>query len=260
MNDLSIGIVTFKERKELIKELVKRIRLTVPETVDIILAVNGNNEEEMPNDYRTEMLDLAKQYKNVYPIFCPEFKGLSKLWNNLVIFSKTEYNFILCDDVVWANQNIYNDIINHIEKTKQEFFTINGGFSHFICTKGILHKIGYFDERLCGFGEEDGDMHWRHIKTMGYDIPKLTIFGIYNNAAYNLKNEKIETHQDNKPRFNRELILQMYEENKTEGYATSMCPFPIKKIIPDLQQYPYEKFIKNNKHNIKKFERVVFDE
>ncbi len=226
---LSIGIVTFKERKELIKELVKRIRLTVPETVDIILAINGNNEEEMPDDYRTEMLDLAKQYKNIYPIFCPEFKGLSKLWNNLVIFSKTEYNFIICDDVVWANPNIYNDIINHIEKTKQEFFTIQHGFSHFVCTKSILHKIGYFDERLCGFGEEDADMHWRHIKIVGHPIPKLFVSGIYNNAAYNLKNKKIETHQDNKPRFNRELAEILYKQNDIEGFMTPLCPFPIKK-------------------------------
>ena len=256
---LSIGIVTFKERKELIKELVRRIRLTVPETIDIILAINGNNEEEMPDDYRTEMLDLAKQYKNIYPIFCPEFKGLSKLWNNLIIFSKTEYNLIICDDVVWANPNIYNDVINHIEKTKQEFFTIHGGFSHFVCTKSILHKIGYFDERLCGFGEEDADMHWRHIKTVGHQIPKLFIDGIYNNAAYDLKNEKIETHQDNKPRFNRELACILYKQNDVDGFTTPLCPFPIKKIIPDIQQYPYETFITNNKHNIAKFEKVIFD-
>ena len=229
MNDISIGIVTFKERKELIKELVRRIRLTVPETVDIILAINGNNEEEMPDDYRTEMLDLAKQYKNIYPIFCPEFKGLSKLWNNLVIFSKTKYNFILCDDITWANPNIYNEIINHINSTKQEFFTINGGFSHFVCTKDILHKIGYFDERLCGFGEEDGDMHLRHIKKMGHDIPKLTIYGIYNNSAYNLKNKKIETHQDNKPRFNRELMYFLYEENEIEGVGSMLDPIKRKK-------------------------------
>lgn len=257
---LSIGIVTFRQRKELVAELIQRIRLTVPETVDILLTINGNNEEEMPDSYRIEMLDLAKQYKNIYPIFCPEFKGLSKLWNNLVIFSKTEYNFIVCDDVAWANPNIYNEIVNHINTTKQEFFTINHGFSHFVCTKSILHKIGYFDERLCGFGEEDADMHWRHMTKIGYSIPKLMIGGIYNIAAYNLKNEKIETHEDNKPLFNRKLIELLYEKNEIDGYPTLMCPFPIKKIVSDIQQYPYEMFIKNNKHNIAKFEKVIFDE
>ena len=95
--NISIGIVTFRERKHLVEELIKQIRKYTPDTVDILLAVNGNNEELMPESYRQEMLDLSKQYKNIYPVFCPEFKSLSKLWNTLVIFSKTKYNFIICD-------------------------------------------------------------------------------------------------------------------------------------------------------------------
>ncbi len=51
----------------------------------------------------------------------------------------------------------------------------------------------------------------------------------------------------------------LYKQNDIEGFITPLCPFPIKKIIPDIQQYPYEKFIANNKHNIAKFEKVIFD-
>ncbi len=103
MNNLTVGIVTFKERRSLVQDLVQKIRSKFPETVDIVLAINGNNEELMDEDYRQEMLNLAKSYKNIYPIFCPEFKSLSKLWNTLVIFSKTDYNLILCDDTEILN-------------------------------------------------------------------------------------------------------------------------------------------------------------
>jgi hypothetical protein len=254
---LTIGIITFRQRKELIRDLVAKIRSSVPTSVDIILAINGNNEEDMPEEYRQDMLDLAKQYVGIYPIFCPEFKSICKLFNTFIIFSKTEHVFIMGDDVEYGNPDAYDIIIEHIEKTKQEFFKINNGFSHFVCTKSIMHKLGYFDERLCGFGEEDGDILHRYIRMTGSWIPSITIPNIYNKAAYHLKNEKIENHQDNKPRFNREFVKLAYVESP-DGIC-GMNPTPIKKVIPDYQQYPYEEFVRKNKHNIAKFEKIILD-
>jgi len=258
MNNISICIVTFKERSHLIKSLINQIRSAVSNQIDILLAINGNNEEIMPESYRQEMLDLSKQYENIYPIICPEFKSLSKLWNTLVIFSKTEYNFIICDDVAYDNPNTLELINQYINQTKSEFFTINNQYSHFVLTKTILHQLGYFDERLSGFGEEDGDMVHRHIETFGYRMPDFQIPGIYNRASYDLKNEKIETHVDNKPLFNREFakLKYAYDPNGIRG----MSPVPVKKVIDDYQQYPYEQFVKNNKHNISKYQKVILDE
>jgi hypothetical protein len=258
-NELSVCIVTFRQRKELIKDLILKVRTFVPESVDILLAINGNNDENMPDDYRVEMLNLAKSYKNLYPIFCPEFKSLCKLWNTLVIFSKTEYNLILCDDVEFLNPNAYNELINYIDYSKSEFFTINYGFSHFVCTKTILHKLGYFDERLLAFGEEDGDMHYRHIKMFGHRIPMFMLPGIYNKAAYELSSINLEVHQDNKPKINREIFSDMYIEDDNEGITTPLCPIKIKKKFLDIIQYPHEEFVRKNKHNIAKFDKIIYE-
>lgn len=258
MDNISIGIVTFRQRSELVKNLVRQIRSHVPENIDIILAVNGNNDEVMPEDYRQEMLDLSKQYKNVYPIICPEFKSLCKLWNTIAIFSKTEYIFYICDDVEYENPNILNLVLDYINKTKYEFFTINNQFSHFVLTKTILHTLGYFDERLAGFGEEDGDIIHRHIEIYGNRMSNIEIAGLYNKASYELKNENIETHIDNKPRFNREFASIKYKQDPSGIYG--MSPVPIKKVIDDYQQYPYEMFVKRNKHNIAKFRKIILDE
>ena len=65
INDITIGIVTFRERKSLIQDLMEKLRKSFPESVDIILAINGNNEEIMDENYRQEMLNLAKLYKNI---------------------------------------------------------------------------------------------------------------------------------------------------------------------------------------------------
>jgi len=260
-NNLSICITTFKQRREMIKDLVNKIRNFVPEYVDIILLINGNNQEEMPDDYRREMLQLSYSYKNIYPIFCPEFKSLSKLWNTGIIFSKTEYNLVLNDDVEFSNPNAYNQIIDHLQNSNDELFTIGHEFSHFVCGKTILHKLGYFDERLCAFGEEDGDMHYRYKRMFGSDIPIVSIGGIRNKYAYSLSSENLETHCQNKPRLNREIFFQMYEMDSPEGIKTRLHgPNRLVKIKPDIQQYPYEIFARNNVHNIAKFEKVIFDD
>jgi len=257
-NKISIGIVTFRQRAHLIKELVKQIRGYVPESVDILLAVNGNNEEEMPEEYRQEMLDLCKQFSNVYPIFCPEFKSLCKLWNTLVIFSKTEYNFIICDDVDFTNSEIIKSVQSIISTTQSEFFKINNQFSHFVLTKTMLHTLGYFDERLVGFGEEDGDIIHRYIEMFDKNMDNFYIEGISNKGSYELRNDNIETHIDNKPLFNRKFIQKKYIPG--EGGIFGMSPIALVRAMEDYQQYPYESFVRKNKHNIAKYTKIELDE
>jgi len=257
-NNISIGIVTFRQRAHLVKKLIDQVRSSVPDSVDILLAINGNNEELMPEDYRQEMLDLCKQYINIYPIFCPELKGLSKLWNTLAIFSRTEYIFIICDDVVYNNPNTLEIVQNYIQQTGCTFFTINNQYSHFVFTKTQLHQLGYFDERFIGHGEEDGDIVHRYTEIYGNRMADIHIPGIYNLAAYDLRNDKIENHIDNKPRFNREFQMLKYKEAPNGIYG--MSPVPLVKVMDDYQQYPHELFVLNNKHNLAKYSKVILDE
>ena len=248
---ISIGIVTFKERKEIVQKLIKDIRLHEGDDFDILLMINGNNEEEMDDDYRTEMLTFCSNIKKCYPFFFPEFKSLSKLWNNIVIFSKTEYNFIICDDVIYNNPNILKIIKKIIDETKTEMFKINNEFSHFVLTKNILHKIGYFDERLLAYGEEDADMIYRYQEYTKQGFANVSLPGIYNGARYDLKNKHSENHIHNKPIVNRKIAELMYKEDQN-GMSIMGGPL-IKKQWENIQQYPYELFINKNKHNIKKF-------
>lgn len=255
--DITILIVTFKERQVYVQDLIKKIKEADPD-INIVLAVNGNNEEVMDEQYRKNMLALAHNTSNCYAFICPQFMSLAKLWNTLVLFSSTEYNFIICDDVEYGDKDIIKQIKEYISKSKEEFFTINGGFSHFVITKQMLHKLNYFDERLCGFGEEDGDIVHSFILKERRNLPILFATDIYNKALYTIKNEHIETHCNNKPRFNREFANIKYTNDDLNGIR-GMNPTPIRRILENKQQYPYEMFIKNNKHNIKKFTEVIFN-
>lgn len=260
MINMSICLVTFKERRELIKTLIPRIREVIPSDVDIILAVNGNFEEDMPDDYRSEMLQLSMSHKNVYPIICADFMSLSKLWNTLVLFSKTEYNFIMTDDLVISNPDVYKITSDYTERSGEQFFTINGGFSHFVLTKTFLHQIGYFDERLLAYGEEDGDLVHRYIKMFDRQVPTLPIQGFYNGAAYHLKMKNTDNHVDNKPTVNREIIKIKYADDPTGICGMNPTPLSLTGVLEDYQQYPYEMFVRKNRFNIKQFEKVILDE
>ena len=255
--DLSVLIVTFKERFSYVKDLIHKLRSTSGDNFDILLAVNGNNEELVEEEYRKDILELCKKTTRCYPIICPEFRSLPKLWNTLVLFSRTEYNFIICDDVEYSNPQTLNVIKDYIANTNEQFFTINGEFSFFVITKNMLHKLNYFDERMCGYGEEDGDITHSFILKEKRPLPLLRVDNIYNKALYNVKNKHIETHVDNKPKFNREFASLKYQENPNG--ICGMNPVPISRCLEDKQQYPYEMFVKHNKDNIKKYKKVIMN-
>jgi len=48
--------------------------------------------------------------------------------------------------------------------------------------------------------------------------------------------------------------------NDPNGIIHPMDKSPITKVWVDIQQYPYEMFARNNKHNVSKFEKVILDE
>jgi hypothetical protein len=253
-NTFSICITTFRERQEIVKDLITSIR-SFTEEHDIILLINGNNEEKMDETYRKDILSFCASIKNCYPIVCPEFKSLSKLWNTGIIFSNTEYNLVLNDDTKIENSKSFDIILNAILNNKEQLFTINGTFSHFVITKTVLHNLNYFDERLIAFGEEDGDLVHSYILKYKKPVPSIYIEKFNNTHAYNLTSKNLEIHTDNKPRFNRDFTKIKYKEDP-KGIC-GMNPTPIKRIISDKQQYPYEQFVKNNKHNIKQFQQIV---
>lgn len=258
--EISICIVTFKERAEDIKRLISQIREDhESDGVDILLAINGNNEELMDDDYRRNMLQLCHDTPNCYPTVCPEFKSLPKLWNTLAIFSRTEYNLFLCDDVEYTNQDAISEVKRYIKETSDEFFTINGGFSHFVVTKTMLHKLKYFDERLIAHGEEDGDIVHQFIKTNGRGMNNISVHGLHNKAAYGAESnpKKMEFHSQNKPKFNREFTMVKYENNPDGILGMSPTPVLVKSGMEVVQQYPYEDFVLKNKHNIAKFKKVI---
>ena len=239
MKTLSIGITTFRNRLNDVKKQIKDIR-SYDQSIDILLAVNNNYGDKMPNDYRKSLLSFCCEYDNIYPLVFPRFTGLGKMWNNLIIHCSTTHIFLMNDDITYNNPMAIFELRNHIQT--KEIFEVNWGFGTFVISKKLAHEVGYFDERLIAYGEEDGDFMRRYQK----EIEKIPISGITNriqNRQEHSYDNKIETFigdGGHKALINK-VLIDKKEKEKWENK----------------QQYPYETFIQDNHKNIGKVEDII---
>ncbi len=258
---LSIGITTFKSRLESVRNMIDHLK-SCDEDIIINLAINGEIVEEFDEDYRKGILNLCLKYKNVYPNFYQEFRALSKLWNNLVINSVTEYNLILNDDLVFDKRSNIIQIVKNIiiQNSNVKCFTINGSWSHFVITKEFLDEMNYFDERFLLHGEEDGDFVWRYIDKYSQYPPSISL-PILSNLHQTGVNDPTTVSKDtelgysNKPKFNQEFTVTKYEYDPS-AKISGLYGRPHRRILNDERQYPYESFYFKNKKNLRKYNKI----
>ena len=155
------------------------------------------------------------------------------------------------DDLHISTDSEYG-FFNHLEQALSkgaETFKINGSFSHYMISKSDLIDVGFFDERLLGLGEEDGDFYWRFYEKFGREIPSLTL-PLIDNICSDIADEGYAKGIRTAAKFNREFIKKIkYKESLLGGYR-GMFDKRVKKVLLDDRQYPYEVFYRMNKDKI----------
>jgi hypothetical protein len=247
-NNFDIGITTFSLRFDFIEKLVNKIReLNV--TNNIYISINGEKNSEFNEDYRKKILNLCLSHPNIFPIFFVETRGLSKMWNDLIIHSTKNDILILNDDINLITENIFEVVSNHIDSTDYYGLSIiNNTFSFFVVNKTFIDELGYFDERLIGFGEEDGDIMFRLKHKKNKQIFILNVSGI-ENIVSDIRHEHIKPGVGKYSFFNRDFIFnQKYKCNGNIYYFPE--EIECEQILEDIQLYPYEKFFRDNKNSL----------
>jgi hypothetical protein len=249
-NNFDIGITTFSLRFNFVETLVKKIRdLGVENT--IYLCINGEKDSSFNEDYRKNILSLCLSQPNVFPIFFVETRGLSKMWNTLIIHSTKENTLILNDDIDLVNENMFDVVSEHIESSEYYGLSkINDTFSYFVINKILIDELGYFDERLIGFGEEDGDITYRMISKKGKDVYRLYVQGVYNIVS-DIRHEHIKPGVGKYSWFNRDFTFnKKYNCQNAISGISGMFGMVCDPILTDEKLYPYEKFFKENKEKL----------
>lgn len=246
--NFDIVITTFSLRFHFLQNLLKQISELNIET-NIIICINGEKDGKFDLEYRDKILKLCDDYVDVYPIFFIERRGLSKMWNTGIIHSVKNDVLILNDDISINSSNIFDIVNNHIQSNEYTGLSIiNNTFSFFVVNKKTIDDLGYFDERLLGFGEEDGDISYRFKEKY-----KRNIFRLYANNIDNIISDiaypDIKKGIGKYSWFNRNFMFQ--EKYSCNG---DIYYFPdnieCDKKLQDIKLYPYESYFWNNKDRL----------
>ena len=231
MYTFDIGITTFEKRFDnCFVPLLASIKKLNDES-NIIVQCNGTLRSKFNEEYRKKMLQLSANYNRVFPFVWTEFRSIAKLVNNIVINSTTEHTLIISDDVVISDKKFFDDVQAGIDRGLQ-LFTINGAFAYFVISKTEIRKLGWFDERLLGVGNEDTDMYERH-RTLGIQISDIPSEYISNTSSRLMDN--YDSINIKYSRFNRR-VFEMVHFMKQLEVCSEGC------------QYPFEEFYLANRH------------
>lgn len=249
---LSIGITTFERRFETyFVPLVEQL-CAIDTDIEIVVAVNGEHQHRFSESYRAALLSFLAAKPNIFPIVFPRFRGLTKLWNTIIIHASNEHILIMNDDVAITQKKFLKKVHKALTRNRGRSFTINRSWSHFVINRDEIDRLGYFDERLLGIGEEDGDMAWRYINHYGCALSDYSISGISNFSEETMGERpvNITCHSGGKySQFNRSFIYQSKYQEDPRGIK-GMFDTPMSTKDPGQPQYPHERFYRDNREKL----------
>lgn len=251
MNDYSIVITTFDQRfNPFLKPLICAIKTLRPQ-FEVIVMVNGPANVNFDPAYRSSLLKFLATQENCYPTLFPNFQALAKLWNRGAITATANRILVLNDDlsIDCDQQPNFFDVLEETLRSEKKTFKINGSFSHFCLNKDELLDVGFFDERLLGIGEEDGDFAWRYFATYGQEILSINLPGI-TNIQSSLADSGFTKGIGHYAKFNRDFIKNDKYQEVFLGGHKGMFDKRSKKKLADEIQYPYERFYLKNRHKL----------
>jgi len=251
LDPYSVVITTFDKRFDAyFVPLLAQIKSQRP-NIEVIVTINGPAKNVFDEGYRSHILSYLAQFPNVFPTMFPSFQSLAKMWNRGALNTSHNRALILNDDLELKTENgiSFFDGLEEALATQAGTFKINGSFSHFILDKRELIEVGFFDERLLGLGEEDGDFFWRFYKKYKKEIPSVDM-GLIDNVQSDLADDGYTKGIRTASKFNRDFLqTQKYKTTFLGGYR-GMFDKKVNQILEDEKQYPYESFYLKNKSKL----------
>lgn len=176
---LSIGVVTYAARFEpYFKPLVRQLHAAFPD-YDIIVFINGHYDAPMQIAYLREVTSFLRGYPEIRYVTHEQHQPLARGWNWLAMMAESDRVLILNDDV--TVRPLFRYELERL-RSMPVFFMINNSWSHFCITKALIRRVGWFDERFVGVGDEDGDYMCR-LAHEGVPIANVPMRGIGNIIA-----------------------------------------------------------------------------
>lgn len=180
LSDLSISIATFEDRFFAhALPLIEQIRRECD--VPIVLVINGNLDRAINPILLSNFISAAVKFGNVFPVTFHTFHGCAKLWNTGILHGDREITLVLNDDIGIIPGELFSHLVQIVNLTEQSgLIKINESWSHFAISKQLINKLGWFDERFLGIGEEDGDYQLRFHEFFGSHVRSERVMSFVN--------------------------------------------------------------------------------
>jgi len=247
----SVVVTTFDKRFDaFLVPLLSEIKAQRPD-LEVIVTVNGPGKGEFEPNYRAKVLAFCAEQAKVYPTVFPNFQSLAKMWNRGALTATNRRVLVLNDDL-YLSRNMQGCFFDGLEKAllnQSGTFKINGSFSHFMLDKQELMEVGFFDERLLGLGEEDGDFFWRYHQHYQREIPNVEI-DLIENVQSDLADDGYTKGIRTAAKFNRDFMKNVKYKSTLLGGYRGMFDNRVKQALEDERQYPYEQFYLDNKNKV----------
>jgi hypothetical protein len=250
----SIGITTYSKRfDKYLVPLVKCIK-NFSNDLEVIVQVNGDYGVPFDEEYRKKVLAFCAEQEKVYPFVWQEFRSLGKLWNNIMVNSTKHHVLILNDDLIITDPaQFFSQVSTALMSLNGATFKINSSWSHFLANRKEMDFVGWFDERMLGIGNEDGDMQLRFEQRIRNPFHNVTIGGVTNVISQEwclVGQEKVNGKYS---KFNEEFFKEKWDfshltEEEEKEYWENRKKIREKVVQPSAQ--PFEKFYWDNKQKL----------
>lgn len=202
------------------------------EDLPIYLVVNADTFGDYSFELRSKFLAEACALGNVFPVCLGEPCGMSELWNVGIRSAGTEKVLVLSDDLTILDPGLA-ELRTQVMTTldSDPLVVVNKSWGHFAISRVALQTVGWFDERLLGFGEEDGDYTQRYKSVFGKNPAQLNVFGV-NNVSSESGFEEVVKGSGKYSLFNRTLITLKYGSEDWNGFEGSS------KVDPAVGEHP----------------------
>jgi hypothetical protein len=205
----SIGIVTYLGRfASYFQPLVRKLHFLFPD-YEINVFINGHYDLVKQLQYLRKVTTFLRKYRNIRYVTNLHHQPLARGWNWLILMSQCDNVLILNDDVSFEPEFRYNlERLGAVPK----IFMLNHAWAHFVVSKDVILRVGWFDERFLGVGDEDIDYVLR-LGMKGIPLGNFSIHGLHNHwasqedAGWSNLSEVVEGKY---ARMNREFFLKKW--------------------------------------------------
>lgn len=235
--DVAIIITTFDERLHTYcLPLIRGLRaagLDLP----IVVVINGS-PTGAPQDRRS-FLQAVAQERDIYPASLRAMVGLARLWNLGIQIAATEVCVLLNDDLLIQRDKVGRDLAELARVARASGVAVgNDSWSHFAISRRCVAQVGWFDERLLGFGEEDGDYTLRFREAFGQLPPAVPLSGFVNIVADD--RQAVPAGEGKYSLANRVFIRRKFQTQPNDDALKGAQP--VTRRLPEVDAYPTEDF------------------